>query len=349
MSSIRDTLRRIRVDAQALQTTLKRLDAADDAFWNDIDSRKRVWTHEAAEIDARLVSVSEQIDRGEAGADIGDEVEKIRNAWVEVKEGWASFDRNLSARPDQTQRKPQLTAIGEFLTVMVKSIAILTIPDRLRIFMQGQPPGGVVNFHDAFKDELPEKSDRMDLLDYLGDSTNRTYGLIDPATGNVWAISPDASRRWWSYYVALAIVGLGGLLAWFSPVLAAAAGLTGVSLDRENVLTTYVLVLLGVVLHIGVDLYKDSKRQNERRWTAVDELVLWGHAHELEVYITALGVWAGTFILVAVFGPVGALTAFLGGYSLDSLLDAGMARLEPIVEKGTTDLTAKLKTQEAKE
>lgn len=340
MTTPRARLRVIRENAQALQRTLSRLGGTDEEFDARFESEERLWNENAGDIDRDLETLRTELERGDVKMEIDDDVEFVRNAWGEAKEGWTAL---LGDRATGDARRARIPVVDERLAAMVLKIGYLTIPARVAEFVARERTGGVFHFHAAFTNELPVLADRVAILTYLAESPGGLYGIVDVKAGLVWAVSPNAWRRSRGYLGAALIVAVGFLVAWFSHEIATALGVTAAFAERANVVQTYVLVALGVVGHIGVDIYKQSRTEAADSPTPMEDLILWGHVHEKQLYLTAFGLWAGTALLVVAFNPVDWATAALAGYSLDSVLDAGIMRFETTVTKSTKDLTDKLK------
>lgn len=340
MASMRGTLRRVRVNAQALKGSLAELDATNEQFAKRMPSETTLWTENATQIEDDLASVRAALDATAQGPGIEDEVEAVDNAWDRAKQLWSAFAKGPAT--DQTARKGALDAVAKLLDEMVRRIGFLTIPQRVQEYVAMERTGGAFDFHKAFQDELPSREDRVAVLEYLAESPGRLYGIVDVERGFIYAVSPDAARRSRSYWVAAGILVLGAVIAWFFSPIAAALGLGAPFTGRSDLFAAYVLVAIGVVVHILVDIRKESKKGDRGRWTAVDDLLLWGHVRELEMYATAFSVWAGTIALAFVFRPIEPFTAFLAGYSLDSFLDIALARFDTVVAKGTEEMTKRL-------
>jgi hypothetical protein len=344
MTTPRSRLRVIRSNVQALQRSIAHLAGSDVAFNARCPSEQVLWDQNAGEVDADLKRLAGQLDAGEAKADIEDDVEDVKNAWIEAKQDWQVFKAAPGA---EDARQAALAAIDERLHTMVFKIGMLTIPGRVEVYVGRERTGGVFHFHRAFADELPLEADRMAVLRYMAESPEGLYGVVDVSNGLIWAVSRSAARRWRGYLGALAVLVVGGLVAYYAHDLAGRFGINQAFAERGNLVAAYILVVLGVIGHVGVDVYKQSRSKDTDSPAAIDDLFLWGHIHELQVIMTAFGVWAGTVILAGVENPISPWGAIVTGYSLDSVLDAGLKRLDSNIGKATKDLTAKLTEPDA--
>jgi hypothetical protein len=339
MTTPRSRLRVIRTNVQALQRSLSHLAGPDDEFNARFPAEQVLWDTNAGEVDADLKTLAAQLERGEVKADIDDEVEVVKNAWLEATLAFKAF---RAAPGAEDARKTALATIDDRLHVIVLKIGFLTIPQRVAEYVAQERSGGAVHFHSAFANELPLEADRVAVLQFLAESPGGLYGVVDVPAGLVWAVSRNGWRRWRGYIgsAVVLLVGLG--VAAYAHDLAAGLGIGQGFADRGNLVAAYILVIVGVIGHIGVDVYKQSRTNEADSPAALDTLFLWGHIHELQMIMTAFGIWAGTVILAGLENPIPAWSAIVTGYSLDSVLDAGLRRFDTSVTKATQDLTATL-------
>lgn len=331
-----DQLRRVRANTQGLQTSLAEIDKSGDRFDEALAREQALWNRNATDVDEGLKRAQSAVEAGAAGDDdIADEIDLVLNDWDRTKEYWGRF---VQAPPAASvDRHNRVAEIETLLKAMVLRVGYLTVPIRVADYLNRQRIGGVFDFHEAFKDELPLLEDRIAVLRYLKGSPEGIYGLIDIDSGLIWRISPDAWKRRRSYLIAglILLAGLAGVAG------AAAVGVGGpfVATRRDELSIAYVAVGVGVLVHIAVDLYKQSRSiAAKSSWTAVDDLVLWGHAHQAQMFVTAFSVWAGAIALAILFGRIEPITAFIAGYSLDSFLDAALGRFSSAMETGTAAL-----------
>jgi hypothetical protein len=335
-ASLWDQLRGARANVQGLIETIVNLRAAGSNFDDVLTRERALWEENAAQVDHGIERARDAIDAGGAGPDeIADELDLLDNAWERAKAYWAAF---VAAPPTKADaREEQLAAIDVLLVGMVRRFGFLTIPRRVQQYLRRQRIGGAFDFHAAFQDELPSEADRIELLRYLHASPGSLYGVVDVDNGIIWATSPDPRRRLRTYIV----VGLIPLLGVAATIGLAQLNVGGpfVPARRDELVIAYVMIALGVVVHIVIDVYKQSRATSAGgSRTAVDDLILWGHAHELQLYVTALSVFAGLAALAFLFARIEPLTAFIAGYSLDSFLDAVLMRFSNTLDAGSAAL-----------
>lgn len=335
-ASLWDQLRSARANVQGLVETIANLRAGGADFDAVLARERSLWDENAGQVDRGIERARAAIESGGAGPDeIADELDLLDNAWERIKAYWAAFVAEPPTKADA--REEQLAAIEVLLVGMVRRFGFLTIPRRVQQYLRRQRIGGAFDFHAAFHDELPSEADRIDLLRYLQASPGSVYGVVDVDNGIIWATSPDPRRRLRTYIVVALIPLLG---------VAATIGLAQLNVGgpfiqarRDELLVAYVMIALGVVVHILIDVYKQSRATGAGgSRTAVDDLILWGHAHELQLYVTALSVFAGLVALAFLFARIEPLTAFIAGYSLDSFLDAVLMRFSNTLDAGSAVL-----------
>jgi hypothetical protein len=332
-TSLWDQLRRIRANVQGLQRSLLELKSSGTRFDEVLERETGLWAANQTQVQEGITSAQAVVAAGGAGADeIADEIDLLDNDWDRVKAYWTSLS---TSPPDAAaDREGRIAELDVLLAAMVRRLGFLTIPGRVAAYLRRQRIGGAFDFHAAFKDELPVEADRIDVLQYLRGSPEGVYGVVDVATGIIWATSPDPAKQRRTYIVTI-LIGLAGLLA---TIGACTLNLGGpfVAARRDELAIAYIGVAAGVLVHILIDLYKQSRSTDRtKNWSAVQDLVLWGHAHQTQIYITTFSVWAGLIALPFIFEKVEPFTAFIAGYSLDSFLDAALLRFSGSLEAGT--------------
>jgi hypothetical protein len=324
-----DHLRATRANTQALQTSVARLRGSGAGFDRVLADERMLWDENETEADQGMAQARLSADQGGAGDNqILDELELSRDALHRADTYWQTFIKKPPADP--LERVTRLDEVANELHSMVAIFGYSTAPDRVRAYLAELRIGGAFDFNEAFKDEIPEKEDRDAILRYLKDSPKACDGVVDVGAGLIYRISPRRSAQLLTYATTAAIAVLGLVGTAFicslnqSPFLASRA---------NELAVAYVAVAVGVVAHIGVDLYKQSRSDSGRGdMTAVDDLVLWGHAHQTQMFTTAFSVWAGLAALAFIFAKVEPATAFIAGYGLDSFLDAVLLRFSGAVD-----------------
>ena len=335
MTTPRSRLRVIRANAQALQRSVAHLGGADDEFNARFPSEQVLWDENAGEIETDFQTIRTELAQGVTKADIEDDVEAVRNAWSEARgvqglpgrprrPGDAhralAADRRAAARHGARDRHAHHPAAGAEYLAQERS-------------------GGAFHFHTASRTSCRSRPTGWP----CSSTARRARQAVRARRRRVRRHRAFARSPWRlrSYVLAAAVLILGAVLAWFAHDIAASLKIDTAFAPRESLLGAYVLVLVGVIGHILLDVYKRAQSRDTDSPVVLDELFLWGSIHEVQLLTTALGVWAGTLILASLENPISPWSALVTGYSLDSILDAGIRRLDATVTKATTDLTGK--------
>ncbi len=277
----------------------------------------------------------------------GDDITIIENFWERVTLNWPP-PPSKEIIPETGDKEKVVINPDEEITVanailryakdavtdidnIIYQTALLTIPERLNLQLEQIRIGQALDFHAAFKDEIPNDKSRQKVLDYLGARPILIKnGVIDTAQGVVFHASADYGRRRLSYiFIALA-VGFGALIAVGVGELGNLLGLTEwitVPGGTANLLVTYGFIMVGAVVHIGIDGIKQARANNpQQAFLAIDDWFTWIHIHERGIIMGIVSMWIGFLGLIFLTGSADWQTAFLVGYSLDSFVDIFLQR-----------------------
>ncbi|MDX2079008.1 MAG: hypothetical protein SFZ02_21430 [bacterium] len=214
---------------------------------------------------------------------------------------------------------------------IIYQTALLTIPERLNLQLEQIRIGQALDFHAAFKDEIPNDKSRQKVLDYLeARPILIKNGVIDNAQGVVFHASADYARRRLSYLFITITIMLGALLAVsigeLGNLLSLAEWIT-VPGGTPNLLIAYLFIIIGAVVHIGIDGIKQARGNDPKQaFLAIDDWFTWIHIHERGIIMGIVSLWVGFLGLVFLTGSADWQTAFLVGYSLDSFVDIFLQR-----------------------
>jgi hypothetical protein len=277
---------------------------------------------------------------------VGDEVTKTQLYWGEA-------NRNAVAVATELRRiaKDLKVRIGEELggsvaearkaiREVVVTTAMITIPPRLGEFLDEARVGQTLTFKSMFEDELPDETDRTEIIRRIAEAPADLPGVIDVDTASVVAISRNIWRRRRSYLMeADALLG-GGLLTFL--LVAGSRGLyrAGDIFHPADSATPHALSSLGnlmlifaggALLHFLIDLVKVRQgAAGAPHWLVLDDWLLWMHAREVKVLGSIAALWfvfGGVMALYTGDLP-DALTALFAGYSFDSLADVIIKRFD---------------------
>ena len=356
--SVYALLRSIRAEAQGLDKTLRAVEASasekiaavrTQSVTAAVEVSVSRLEFEEPNINNKFQGLFEQLASDPDAADrISDEVTLIENAWQQITEG-GQWPKAVTSQTGQ-QADDALVAAAQarsLLREMIYHCGLVTIPSRLNQHLAQLRVGQTLSFGEMFQDELPEESDRLKLLKYLRQHPTAVHGVVDVAKGLVYRADPRKARRLFSYVGILMVVVLGGLLAYFLPTIAESMRIPGWTEGAEptKFLLLYLTLLLGGVVHLGVDALKQIKQastSSEPTFLAIEDWLTWLHVRELYIGASVVSLWIGFVGLVFVLKDTQVSTAFLMGYSIDSFVDLFMKRFTGAVEKGTAELTTRV-------
>jgi len=258
-----------------------------------------------------------------------DEIRHVRNAWeqMEVNPLLANPEGEYTAQ----EQLHYLDLLAAQIRRLVYYVGYETIPTRLNEWLTGARPGYYVPFHLVFEDELPEREDRVRILNHLAYSPEAIQGgLVDAANGLIYRYSTSV----WSRLLSLALIALA--LVGCTAAVAAACWLPaeGWPLGPGHLgamLVGWGAVVAGVMTHVGVGGVKRAQAQGGLPPViAVGDFSKIASARVGQFLLKVFLALVGFFGLV--FGAgVAQLTvfnAFLVGYSLDSFVELFRGSLE---------------------
>ena len=334
---LRTLLRSIRVDAQDLRRSLTNILAVADgqaatpaAVAAALEAEEAFRAKNVSEIATRFSEAEALlgVDPDTGGSELGDQLTAMQNGWERMLAAWPPVPDKPSDIEVPAVRHRIIEARG-FLDELIFTAAQITIPSRLVESLSRLRVGGRLDFHQAFGDELSELGDRTRLLEYLARYPGSFPGLIDVETGTVFRIARGRGRRLGSYaLMALAILGGVVLILALTAIAPPAATDWRFAPARlPELLAAYGALIAGAVAHIGVDAIKQYRAdKGSMRLLAMEDLFLWGHVRELSIVISIVSLWVVMLGLAAFLDEVPIYTAFLAGYSADSVLDIFLAR-----------------------
>src|SRR5262249_50731534 len=141
---------------------------------------------------ARAWSEQKRYLSGAGNNDVSDELAAMENAFDRARATWPSIPG-----PDRETSSVLASSIecGRQLDELIYVAAQTKIPPRVARSMHQLRVGGVLNFHEAFVDELPDKKDRDRLLAYLARYPEAYYGLVNSSNGLIYHVAEKHWRR----------------------------------------------------------------------------------------------------------------------------------------------------------
>ena len=314
------------------------------------ENRRELYTYNKEQIDQRLRELRSLIRANPVLYDrYGDEVTHIENFWERATQDWPPpLDQIMFDPPPEGVEPPT----AELLKIMQADViirratdtivhldgiiyhaALLTIPGRLNQHLEQLRIGQKLDFDATFSDEVDRADDRRKILEYLSARPMVVRnGIIDVANGVVFHASSSYARRRLSYlYIALAIV-VGALLALIVANMREWFGVSNWPIEEGRTLelvSGYAFVILGGVIHLGVDGLKQARAGQNRTLLAIEDWLLWIHIHEVDILMGVFSLWVGFFGLLTVSpSEINWETAFFIGYSIDSFIDLFLQRFD---------------------
>ena len=278
-----------------------------------------------AALQERAAAIAEAFE-GSPGiaAEWGQELETIRESLEDAHERLAADDDALHA---------DAKALAADLGATLAACRRITIPFSVARRIRRMPLGLPFDFDEEYKREIPDERDREQLLRSLIPQEKRVGGIVDSESGAVYRVSKKRYER---------------VATYLAPALAAAAGAAFLVLvananrwdidfvkkahlaDTEQLLGAYALVLIGVLVHLGIENVKQGQ-SGRIEILAVGRTLNWLH-------LRWMGISAGVFpALVVVVGLTylevgtkpGEDIAFLfAGYSMDSVAGLLLTRFD---------------------
>ena len=340
-------IRDIRADVQDFERSLARLEAAceasriagdnkalDEALADETPAVSRL----QSKIEDGLARVRSDAFAGnpDLWSACGDEVTSIDNLWNRVIADWPPAG---SDREDVAER---VARVRGYVREILVHTARLTVADRLAAHLRTVRIGKAISFDAAFADEIPDDSDRQAILTYLADHPGAVRAVIDTPRRLVFRVAGDLRVRVATYLAPLVaaaagagVVAIGGKVDDWLDLSDWPAGMRNAS----ALLTGYFFVLIGAVVHVGVEALKQERFGAGTSFLALDDLLNWLHIRYLSICASVLWVLVGIFGLAATTSHIRWGTAFLVGYSLDSLGGLFLQRFGQAVERKTSALT----------
>ena len=353
-------IREIREEVQNLITILKLLD--DAAKVEDERARPReigkkftrvseTFEPNATSVDGLLSQIGQVFATSPATRDLlSDTVVRIGNNWGQAVYEWQAIKREYEPTQSKVLRGELVAGEGDgplkagarmrpYLNEVVYWSSFVTIPYRINEHLDTLYQGQPLDFHAMFADELPDKDQRTKLLGFLKAHPASVTGVIDVERGVILKASPRGKRT------------LSGLL----PVVAAAAGaptlylyaLATRSVEVKNdalaayLVSTYILVVAGAILHVVLDALKQW-RGGDRGFSAMGDWFAWldvKRGPNVISVFTVLAVFVASLAISTV--AIEPLAALAIGYGSDSVFDVVIKRFDSAISK-TVESTMKV-------
>jgi len=328
-------LQDLRVEVQNLRTSVLELESAytsknkkgDEATGTTcvvvpVDVQCKIFEDNKARIAELFRQIKEIIEEcPHLHRDAGDAVTHIENLWQR-------FDGLCSDEFDCPSENIQgiAAACVKYLDEIVFRCGLITIPRRTQEHLKTLRAGYALDFKEVFQDELCSDDHVAKILDFIADHPSCVQGIVDKKQGRIYKV--EAPEKQYLSYVRI------GLLVFFGGVgLSIVLPLLAQTYSTRALLALYALVVVGAVVHLGVDALKEEKNTTSETDSilAVDEWLLWVHIKELLILKGCLIILIGFAVLILVVPDLSYLTAFAAGYSIDSLGDLFINKFESVM------------------
>ena len=256
-----------------------------------------------------------------------DVVAGIELQWEEIKDLWPAASLSFDVM------QQQLTRAATCSDQIVYGCATLTLSPRVNDVLRNLRVGQVLDFEFEFGPELPQAPDlrKRLFLELAQEAGVIDNGVVDAARGVIYKA---ASSRWQQRMSAIRLLAV---LVIVGAILPTALGWIGKGFHQHPVLN-YLLIFMGSGAHLAVEAIKSAKAQTKPSFQAMNDWILWLHVRETEMFWGIAYVWLG-YALLAFFVPdLTEYSAFLAGYSIDSVTEVFLARFEGTVTAATQAL-----------
>lgn len=371
------TLREIREELQNIRLSLAAIRKAGTESREDEREQKLAesWTENRKIIARNEIQLTRLFEKfpnliysapgGEEVYDwYSDEVTRLANQWERFLNLWRLYGtggKELQGHYDDFEA---------LICDMVLLINKLTIPDRVREHLQTLYPGQELDFMDNFGNELCTKDHAGPILEWIAAHPECINGVVDTANGRIYKVDERKSRQLMSILVAVAICAVGVLVALALPwVLATAQYPLSISVPNMTIAnqsvrsidfatadpvglagvpfflaTCFLMVVSGGLAHLLVGGVKQA-RSGTGTVLAVEGWIRWFHIREIKNWAATLTLIIGFLGMVFVLKTADFATAFLVGYSIDSVVDLFLARFDVAVTAKTEEIKEKIPSE----
>ena len=278
-------LRDVRAEVQNLRTTL--MEVLGKELMNDVAMRAReiittlrarqpIYDRNVKQINVRIRELRSLMNStASLYSRYGDDITTIENFWERVTLNWPPPPAK-EIIPETVGKEAVVINPDEEITManfilrcakeavddiddVIYQTALLTIPERLNLQLEQIRIGQALDFHAAFKNEIPNDEGRQKIIEYLGARPVLIQnGVIDASQGVVFHASSSFARRRLSYLFITITIMLGALIAVSVGELGNLLNLTEwitVPGGTPNLLVTYLFIIVGATVHIGTVSY----------------------------------------------------------------------------------------------
>jgi hypothetical protein len=253
-----------------------------------------------------------------------------------------------NAPADAAAARAAAVSLAERIAAVDDACLVLVVPYRVRMMLRSRRVGRALPFLEVFDGEPPPAERRATMLKQLeAMGSYLAEGVVDVNRELIWRKSGSAATRALSALSPVLFAALGAL------VLIAISSLP--SLDDSplgngaEVLEAYVVVTMGVAVHLLVENVKLSQEQNAPI-LAIGEFVDWLHLRWAGIGSTFFAILVTVIGLRLTFdaealnkGWETTLLYFFAGYSVDSVAGIFLQRFGTSAKAGVSGLLSRVR------
>lgn len=251
-----------------------------------------------------------------------DTCRRIFNSWEKMQAN-PLLDKPEQERDAQDQLH-DLSILDEEAGKIIFYVGQITIPHRLNKWIGASRAGYYLPFHQLFEDEVPTFSERVKILNTIAWAPNAIKNaLVYPGSGLIYRYEKEFKKRCWSFFQVLLTVILMSALVWEICFIGQQLGIEGWLFKPEHApkfVTSWIALLVGVIIHVGVESVKRSQSTGLPPVVAINDWLKHVSARKGDIMLKLLIALFGLFSLIVSSdaAKLTAASAFLVGYSLDS-------------------------------
>ncbi len=280
---------------------------------------------------ADIDTLMQELDQAGSGDDydVG-AISDLRNTWEDIRFNPLVADPKAATKLEAQAQLQHLNILEEGLQGMLYTLGTLIIPSEVEKWLNRADPGDYLPFHYRYANSLPLVEQREKVLNQLDLKFRRMDGaLVDVANGVIYRYAKETQdiRRSMTWVTGV-FIGLTLVITLLCFVPATGVDDWPTAKDIPLVLSGWLAVLVGVMVHIAVD----SKKREQVNLAVFD-------IRNLPYVIDArLGQFIGKLVMAAIgfigftlatgISNVSMINAFLVGYSLDSIIELFGTSLE---------------------
>ena len=244
---------------------------------------------------------------------------------------WEKMQANALLKQPEQDRETQdqlhdIAILDEEAGKIILYVGHITIPHRLNRWIEASRAGHYLPFHLLFEDEIPSLADRTKVLNSIAWAPGVIkYGLVNTSSGLIYRYESDSTKQLWSLIQVLLVFVLMSVCIWGICFIGQALNIAGWLFEPKYapVLTVgWLALLVGVVVHIGVESVKKSQSTGLPPVIAINDWLKHISARKGDIMLKLLIALFGLFGLVSItdMSKFTIASAFLVGYSLDSFV-----------------------------